>query len=203
MPEGGHAGGKQTLAIGFGKPRRGRVFERESAVADDPRRVRAGVRRRREMQAAHPHVALGGDLERALDRQEAAARRPSSAAASSVSIRRAVSESIDSALVRSRKCDRSDETAITVSGPPQTRRKASATDLRIGVADQDGDDFERRRQHRLEHDQMHFERMLAGERPRIDDHAGRLGELGMRDARDRNLARAACATSAPDEPQRP
>ena len=58
----------------------------------------------------------------------------------------------------------------------------------MGVADQDGDDFEPRRQHRLEHDQMHFERMLARERARIDDHAGRLGELGMRDARDRNLA---------------
>jgi len=35
---------------------------------------------------------------------------------------------------------------------------------------------------------MHFERMLARERARIDDHAGRLGEPGMRDARDRNLA---------------
>ena len=35
---------------------------------------------------------------------------------------------------------------------------------------------------------MHFERMLARERSRIDDHAGRLGELGMRDARDWNLA---------------
>ena len=35
---------------------------------------------------------------------------------------------------------------------------------------------------------MHFERMLALERARIDNHAGRLGELGMRDARDRNLA---------------
>ena len=35
---------------------------------------------------------------------------------------------------------------------------------------------------------MHFERMLARERARIDDHAGRLGELGMRDARDRNVA---------------
>ena len=35
---------------------------------------------------------------------------------------------------------------------------------------------------------MHFERMLARERPRVDDDAGRLGELGMRDGRDRSLA---------------
>ena len=34
-------------------------------------------------------------------------------------------------------------------------------------ADQNGDDFDRGRQHRLQHHQVHFKRMLAGERPRI------------------------------------
>ena len=61
--------------------------------------------------------------------------------------------------------------------------------MRLGVADQNGHDFERRRQHRLQHDQMHFERMLAGERPRVDDNAGRLGELGVSAGRDRNFAK--------------
>ena len=51
----------------------------------------------------------------------------------------------------------------------------------IGVADQNRDDFERRRQHRLQHHEMHFERMLAHERPRVDDDVGRLGELGVSD----------------------
>ena len=35
---------------------------------------------------------------------------------------------------------------------------------------------------------MHFERMLARERPGVDEYSGRLGEPGMRDARDRNPA---------------
>ena len=74
--ERGHAGRKQALAIGLGKPGRGRVFERESAVADNPRGVRADIRRCREMQAGRPHVALGGDLERCLDGQEAASPAP-------------------------------------------------------------------------------------------------------------------------------
>jgi transposase len=38
----------------------------------------------------------------------------------------------------------------------------------MGVADQNGDDFDRgTRQHRLHHHQVHFERMLAGEWPRV------------------------------------
>ena len=57
-----------SYAIGIAKPRRGRVFKCESAVADDSRSLRARVRRCRQMQAAHAHVALGGDLERAPDR---------------------------------------------------------------------------------------------------------------------------------------
>jgi hypothetical protein len=59
--------------------------------------------------------------------------------------------------------------------------------MRIGVADQNGDEFEGRRQHSLQHDQMHFERMLAGERPRVDDNSGLPRKLGMRHPRDRNF----------------
>ncbi len=82
----------------------------------------------------------------------------------------------------------SEDTATTVSGPPQTRRKRLCDGMRIGVADQNGDDLERRRQHRLEHYQMHFERMLAHEDARVDDNTGRLRELSMSDGRDRSFA---------------
>ena len=58
----------------------------------------------------------------------------------------------------------------------------------IGVADQYGDDFERRRQHRLQHHEVHFERMLAHERSRVDDKPLRLSELGMSARRHRRLA---------------
>ena len=47
----------------------------------------------------------------------------------------------------------------------------------------DGDDFERRRQHRLEHYQVHFERMFPRERLRVDDDARRFSELGVRGGR--------------------
>ena len=76
LPKRGHAGREQKFAIGLGEPRRGGIFERERAVADDPRRVGADVGRSRQMQAAYAHVALGGDFERAPDGQEAAGPAP-------------------------------------------------------------------------------------------------------------------------------
>jgi hypothetical protein len=68
---------------------------------------------------------------------------------------------------RSRKCDKSEETATTDglrSGQTSRRPRRPNGDR---SADQNGDDFDRGRQYRLQHHQVHFERMLAGERPRI------------------------------------
>ena len=60
--------------------------------------------------------------------------------------------------------------------------------MRIGVADEDGNDLERGRQHRLQHHEMHFERVLAGERPR--DRRRRPAPWRARHAR----SRATCAS---------
>jgi hypothetical protein len=74
------------------------------------------------MQRARSHVAFGGDLE-----HETTSAAP---------IERAGVERLDPSggvgigrlgAFLLEKCDRSDETATTVSGPPQTRRNASAT----------------------------------------------------------------------------
>ena len=103
-------------------------------------------------------------------------------------MRRAVSESIElgaSLVEKMRQVggDRDDRLR-----PAPDPAQGLGDPMRIGVADQDGDDFERRRQHRLQHHKVHFERMLAHERPRVDDNARRLSELGMSNGRDRRLA---------------
>ena len=183
-----HTGRKQTLAISLPEPRRGRVFKRESAVADDARGVGADVRRCRQMQAGRPHIVLGCDLERRLEGQEAASAPP---------VERGGVERLDApggvgidrlgaALVEKMRQVGGDRDDRLRSAPDPAQRLGDS--MGIGVADQHGDDFERRRQHRLEHYQMHFERMLAHERPRVDDNSGRLCEPGVRDGRDRSLA---------------
>ncbi len=140
------------------------------------------------MQAGRPHVALGGDLERAFDGQEAA---------SATAIERGGVERLDAPagvgigrlgpflIEKMRQIGRDRDDRLRPAPDPAQRL---GDNVRIGVPDQNGHDFEWRRQHCLEHDQMHFERMLARERPRVDDNAGRLGELGVSDRRDRNFA---------------
>ena len=116
------------------------------------------------------------------------ARRPSSASASSVSMRLIVSVSIDvgaSLIEKMRQVGRDCDHRLRAAPDPAQRL---GDRVGIGVADQNGDDFERRRQHRLQHHQVHFERMLARERPRVDDNARHLSELGMSDRRDRHFA---------------
>ena len=117
------------------------------------------------------------------------ARPPSSDCASSVSIRRAVSASIVSAAVRSRKCERSEETAMTVSGPPQTTRSAAATSCgsasptRIGTISNGAGSIA-----------WSITRCISSEcspangRGIDEDARRRLGELGVRNRRDLRFA---------------
>ena len=60
--------------------------------------------------------------------------------------------------------------------------------MRFRVPDQEGHDLKRGPQHRLQHHEMHFERMLAHERARVDDNSRRPGEFGVSGGRDLNLA---------------
>ena len=170
------------------KPRRGGVFEGESAVADDARRVGADVGGSRQMQAAHPHVALGGDFERAFDGQEAAGPAPVERwrverldAPGGVGVDRLGAASVEE--MRQVGGDRDHRLR-----PAPNQAQGLGDIMRIGVADENGNDLERGRQHRLQHHEMHFERMLARERPRVDEDAASLGELGVSDGCDRRLA---------------
>ncbi len=103
-------------------------------------------------------------------------------------MRRAVSASIARALARSRKCDRSDEMAMPVSGPPQTRRSASATRRGSASPTRIGRISNGAGQHRLQHHQMHFERMLAGEGPCVDRRRRGFREPEVEIARDFGFA---------------
>ena len=109
------------------------------------------------------------------------ARRPRADGASSVSMRRAVSASIASALARIEKMRQVGRDRDYRLGPAPKDPQRLGDLMRIGVADQNGDDLERGRQHRLQHDEVHFERMLARERPRVDENAASLGEFGLSD----------------------
>ena len=188
LAERGHAGREQKFAIGLGEPRRGGIFERESAVADDPRRVRADVGRSRQMQAAYAHVALGGDIERAPDGQEAAGSAP----VERLCVQRlnpsggvGVDRFGGSSIEEMREVGGNSDDRLGAA-PDGAQRRGDI--MRSGVADEDRNDLERGRQHRLEHHEMHFERMLAGERPGIDEDARRPGELGVRNRRDLRFA---------------
>ena len=63
------------------------------------------------------------------------------------------------------------------SAPDEPQRLGDPA--RLGFADENGQDFERRRQHRLQHHQMHFERMFAGEGAWVDGDGFRFGEARM------------------------
>ena len=85
---------------------------------------------------------------------------------------------------------------MTVSGPPQTRRSASATSCGSASPTRDRNDLERGRQHRLQHHEMHFERMLARERPRVDED-GRGPWRARRGRRLRPALRRAASAISP------
>ena len=135
-----------------------------------------------------PHVALGGDLERALDGQEAAGPAP---------VERGGVKRLDApAGVGIDRFGASLVEEMREVGGDRDNRLRSAPDpaqglgdrLRIGVADQKRHDFKRGRQHRLQHYEMHLQRMLAPERPGVDEDAMRLGEFRLSGGRDLNLA---------------
>ena len=140
------------------------------------------------MQAARPQVALGGDFQRALDGQEATGparfdrrRVKSLDPPGGVGVDRFGAASVEE--VREVGGDRDRRL-----GPAPNHAQRLGDIMRIGVADQNGNDLERRRQHRLQHHEMHFERVLARKRPRVDENAASLGELGVSARRDRRLA---------------
>ena len=140
------------------------------------------------MQAARPQVALGGDFQRALDGQEATGPAPferrrvkSLDPPGGVGVDRFGAASVEE--VRQVGGDRDRRL-----GPAPNHAQRLGDIMRIGVADQNGNDLERRRQHRLQHHEMHFERVLARKRPRVDENAASLGELGVSDRRDRRHA---------------
>ena len=160
-----HAGREQERAVGLAEPRRGGVFEGEGAVADDAGGVGPDIGRRRQVQAADPQVPLRRDRKRPHDRQIAAGPSPFERG-------------------RVKPFDASGGVRVDVFGAlaieevGQVGRDGDdglgaapdeAEDLgdlpRLGVAYEDRQNFERRRQHGLQHHEMHLERMLAGEGP--------------------------------------
>ena len=116
------------------------------------------------------------------------ARRPSRDGASSISIRRAVSEFdrlCARAVEKMRQVGRDGDDGLRTL-PDEAKSPGDLT--RLGVADENRENLERLRQHRLQHDEMHFERMFARERPRVD--RSRLGfrQAEMKIAGDVGLA---------------
>ena len=81
--------------------------------------------------------------------------------------------------------------------PAPDEAKRLRDPARLGVADEDRQDLERRRQHRLQHHEMHFERMLAGEGPRVDG-----GGLGFRETQHGDRARRSLRRAASSMPSR-
>ncbi len=140
------------------------------------------------MQAADPEVALGGDGQRAADRQVTAGP-PAFERAEVEGLDAPCGVVVDRAGARlfeeMRQVGRDRDDRLR-SAPDQPQRRGDL--VRRRVADQDRQDFKRGRHHRLQHHQMHLERMLADERPRVGRRRPRLDKPDMEVAGDPGLA---------------